>query len=530
MNREERKGREGKTKESFAPFALFAVQPFPWVEGYEMNLWRYVDQAAWLLLDPALFSRWVVGVPLRSYQLEVARAVVDSAFRQRGLTFAVMMSRQAGKNETAAQIEALLLLAFQHTGGFLVKASPTFQPQTVNSLLRLQARLQNPLTRGRWRRERGYMLRLGQARAIFLSAQPGASVVGATASILLEADEAQDIPEDKWNKDFRPMGASTNVTTVLWGTAWTADTLLARTVRALHRLEEEDGVRRVFAVPWQRVAEEVPAYRAYVEGEVARLGAEHPLIRTQYALEEIEAAAGLFPPARRALMQGDHAPHAAPQPGTLYALTVDVGGEAVEGELSGGQGGHDCTACTLFAIEAVGAASPLPAGRPCYRVVGRQWWRGLSQAELYARLVELAEAWAPRKLVIDATGVGAGVASFLQQRFGRRVVAFVFSGATKSQLGWAFLAICDTGRFKDHRLSGCPAQAEFWRQVAAAEYEVLPGPGQGLRWGVPPARGHDDLLISAALCAALEGVPWGSGESFVVPQPDPVDEMDRRPF
>lgn len=524
MNRKEHKGREGKTKESFA---LFAVQPLLQAEGYEMNLWRYLDQAAGLVLDPAFFSRFVIGVPLRSYQLEVARAVLESVFRRRGLTFAVMMSRQAGKNETAAQIEALLLLAFQHTGGFLVKASPTFQPQAVNSLLRLQARLQNPLTRGRWHRERGYMLRLGRARAVFLSAQAGASVVGATASILLEADEAQDIPEDKWNKDFRPMGASTNVTTVLWGTAWTADTLLARTVRALRRLEAEDGARRVFAVPWPRVAAEVPAYGAYVEGEIARLGAAHPLIRTQYALEEIEAAAGLFPPARRALMQGSHPPHAAPQPGALYALTLDVGGEAREGEDCAG---HDSTACTLFTIEPAGAGAAVPAGQQCYRVVGRRWWRGLSQAELYGRLVELVEAWAPRRVVVDATGLGAGLASFLEQRYGGRVLPFVFSGATKSHLGWAFLALCDTGRFQDHLLSGCPAQAEFWRQVAVAEYEVLPGPGQGLRWGVPPARGHDDLLISAALCAALEGAPYGSGESFVVPQPDPVDEMDGARF
>ena len=495
-----------------------------------MDLWRYVDQAAGLVLDPALFSRWAIGVPLRSYQLEVARAVLDSVFRRRGLTFAVMMSRQAGKNETAAQLEALLLVAFQHTGGFLVKASPTFQPQTVNSLLRLQARLQNPLTRGRWHRERGYMVRLGQARALFLSAQPGASVVGATASILLEADEAQDIPEDKWNKDFRPMGAATNATTVLWGTAWTADTLLAHTVRALRRLEEQDGVRRVFAVPWQRVAGEVPAYRAYVEGEIARLGAWHPLIRTQYALEEIEAAAGLFPPARRALMQGDHAPHPTPQPGALYALTVDVGGEAGQAEGPGERGSHDATACTLFAIQAPPGEGAPAAGRPLYRVVGRRWWQGISQAELYARLVELAEAWAPRHLVIDATGLGAGVASFLRERLGERVIPFVFSEATKSQLGWAFLAICDTGRFQDHRLSGCPAQAEFWRQVAAAEYQVLPGPGQGLRWGVRPARGHDDLLISAALCAALESRAWSRGESFIVPRPDPLDEMDGSPL
>ncbi|HPL28899.1 MAG TPA: hypothetical protein PLG21_12685, partial [Anaerolineae bacterium] len=174
-----------------------------------------------LLRRPAAFSRHVLGAPLRAYQAQVAGAILRSVVGHCGLTFAVLMSRQAGKNETSAHLEALLLTLFYSSGGWLVKASPTFQPQTVNSILRLEVRLENPWARDRWQRERGYIVRLGQARAAFFSAQPGVSVVGATASILLEADEAQDISEEKWNKDFRPMGAATNVTTVLWGTAWT---------------------------------------------------------------------------------------------------------------------------------------------------------------------------------------------------------------------------------------------------------------------------------------------------------------------
>mgnify|MGYP000123799972 CR=1 FL=1 len=456
--------------------------------------------------------------------------MLDSILHGRGRTFAVMMSRQAGKNELAAQLEAQLLLLYRRRGGQIVKASPTFKPQTINSLLRLQARLQNPLTRGLWASERGYMVRLGAARALFLSAQPGANVVGATASILLEADEAQDIAEDKWNRDFRPMGASVNVTTVLWGTAWSAHTLLAQAIRALERLEAADGIRRVFRVPWEHVAAEVPAYGAYVRGEAARLGAGHPLIRTQYALEEIEAEAGMFPPERQERMRGTHPPHAVPQPGALYALCIDIGGEAAGGESPASDPGRqDCTACTLFALDLPGPRDPL-AGRPSYRVVRRWWWRGLAQAGLYARLLDLVETWAPQRLVVDATGLGAGIASFLQLRYGGRVLPFIFSAATKSQLGWDFLAVCDTARFKDHAADGSAAQAEFWRQVAAAQYEIDAGPGQSLRWGVWQAGQHDDLLISAALCAALDRQAWTAGESLVVPGADPLGDLDGGPF
>ena len=51
------------------------------------------------------------------------------------------------------------------------------------------------------------------------------------------------------------MAASTNATTVLYGTAWTERTLLAQTIESLRRQEAQDGQRRVFTVPWEQVAE-----------------------------------------------------------------------------------------------------------------------------------------------------------------------------------------------------------------------------------------------------------------------------------
>jgi hypothetical protein len=110
------------------------------------------------------------------------------------------------------------------------------------------------------------------------------------------------------------------------------------------------------------------------------------------------------------------------------------------------------------------------------------------------------------------------------------VLPFVFTPAAKSDLGWAFLAICDTGRFKDHLPDGSPAQDEFWRQVAAAEYDIEPGPNRRLHWGVRGRELHDDLLVSAALCAALERLPWSRGESVILSPLDPLAEIDRGGF
>ena len=424
----------------------------------------------------------------------------------------MMMSRQAGKNETAAQIEAYLMNVFQRVGGYIVKASPTFKPQTINSIMRLDACLDNRWNRGRYRREKGYMTRLGDARCVFFSAQPGSNVVGATANILLECDEAQEVSSVKWNKDFKPMGASTNVVTVLWGTAWTSGTLLARTIVSLRRLQRGDGEKRVFRVPWERVAEEVPAYGEYVKGEIRRLGRNHPLVKTQYFLEEIDTEGGMFGPDRRAMMRGDHTRYREGIPGREYALLIDVAGED-EGSRneddwavpeSRGVGRRDYTAVTIVEVDRSTCGDPLVAA-PIYRVVDRYWWRGAKHVSLYARIVDLARnTWRARWVVVDATGIGAGLASFLSSSMPGPVRPFVFSASSKSVLGWSFLAVCDTGRFKDHADDGSPEYAQFWREVENADYEILDGPGKRMRWGVWDPEIHDDLLVSAAMCALLD--------------------------
>ena len=46
----------------------------------------------WALADVGAFSEAVLGLPLREYQLEVARAVVESISERRGLAFTVLMA------------------------------------------------------------------------------------------------------------------------------------------------------------------------------------------------------------------------------------------------------------------------------------------------------------------------------------------------------------------------------------------------------------------------------------------------------
>lgn len=518
------------------------------------------DELVATLCDVARFAEVASGIKLRSYQAQAARAIVDSVVGHKGLSFVVIFPRQSGKNELQAQIEAYLLTLKQERPVEMVKISPTWKPQALNAMRRLERVLrENRLVVRKAVREAGHILRLGEARMVFLSGAPESNIVGATASLLLECDEAQDVSLEKWNTEISPMAASTNATRVLWGTAWTTQTLLAEQLRAAQAAERQDGLRRVFRIDAERVGQDAPRYWAYVQGEIRRLGASHPSVRSQYFSEEIDGQAGMFPEARRKLMFYPPAAPPSEEGGSqrgVYAFLLDVGGEATAaGELAGqGQlwpdeaglataaGGHslqgsrrDASALTVVQVD----PDPGQMGSgPTYHVIERQQWTGTPHVRLYEQLKALVEHWQPRWIVCDSTGIGAGLASFLERSFPKQVIRVLFNSRVKSDLGWGFLEVIDSGRYREALLDNPHSpqgalQALFIRQLELCELELLPGPGRRIRWGVPDGRRdprthlpvHDDLLISAALIAELDKLSWGQAASAVLPGYDPLRGM-----
>src|SRR4030042_88755 len=264
---------------------------------------------------------------LRPYQAEVAKAVIESVQGNQGLTFSVEIARQGGKNELSVHLEVLLMTMFMASSGTSVKCSPTFKPQTLISIGRLKDRLNDFGFNGLWFTEAGYIIRLGNARWIFLSADETSSVVGHTAEVLLEVDESQDVSKDKYTKEFRPMASSSNATTVHYGTTWDDTTLLEEIKQSNIELEKKDHVKRHFKYDWQEVAKCNPAYGRFAESELARLGESHPLWRTQYALLPLKGGGGLFTRQQLAVMQGAHPRLRKPQPGKIYIAAVDFAGE-----------------------------------------------------------------------------------------------------------------------------------------------------------------------------------------------------------
>ena len=513
-----------------------------------------------LLTNIVSFSRHASGITLRSYQEGIACTVVDSIINRKGLTIVVMLPRQSGKNELQAQLQTYLLTLFSQLHGEMVMISPTWKPQSLNAMRRLERTLKrNLITRDRWKRRDGYVYNVDTANCYFLSGGPDANIVGATASILLDIDEAQDILPAKFDKDISPMGASTNVTTLFCGTAWTSQTLLARELRTAAEAESLDGEQRVFRITADEVSAEVPAYGAYVQKQVAKLGRNHPLIKTQYFCEEIDAEAGMFPPARRILMQGSHPyqiePFSRLSPVSrpfVVAFLIDVAGideskrAAGENELE--NPARDSTTLTIVEIDFSTVQDPL-IGAPTYRVVHRHAWQGDRHTLLYQQFRSYAEAWQPAYWIIDSTGVGAGLADFVSNIRIGIVIPFTFTSASKSKLGWDFLGIIETGRFKNCQVGADgiagelhpspPYQDEWLEQLTACQMTVIPGPGQLIRWGVPDGTRsartkeplHDDWILSAALVAVLDEQELTTHEpALIVHAQDPLDAIDKEGF
>jgi hypothetical protein len=492
------------------------------------------------------FATILLGKPLYPYQAAAANAILASIRQERGDILTVMMSRQSGKNQLSAIVEAFLLFTratgeAQYSGlQSIIKAAPTFTPQIINSQRRLMSMLQTRWTSDRiWTSYGQIGLAPSADRRLlqhhvgpyvqFFSGDPDSNVVGGTASILLEIDEAQDFSSEKFDKDFRPMASTTNATSVMYGTAWTEDTLLARQKAINLELEKRDGRKRHFEYNWQACATYNPNYRKFVEAEIARLGEHSIAIQTQYLLVPVSGAGRFLTDLQRELVQGAHHwqdnpagygldlrgfQHESADDG-LYVAGLDVGGE----ERANPDDPEKVTSSKRdSSVLTIARVRWNEFGLPALDVVHQQWWTGMHHADQYAAVCVMMERWNIRRVVVDATGEGAGLASLLIDRFGEeRITAFRFTRPSKSKLGFQVLTMINSGRLKLYKRQSAPARIaeETWQQLTKARYR-LPA-AETIDFYVAESDGHDDFLLSLALMTeSVEGMPAPVAETKII--------------
>jgi len=494
---------------------------------------RLIHEVRKYLSSLRSYARRGSAIDLYPYQVEAGDAILNSIRAGLGLTFVLMFPRQSGKDELLAQLTSYLMRLLSGRERTIIVVNPTYQPQGLNAIMRLESRLEmNPITHGQYHREGPHTRRLGKCRITFLSGNADSNVVGSTASLLLIVNEAQDIQPQVYDRKFAPMCASRNTTRVLCGTAWTSTTLLARELGRA-RLEEADGIQRVFIQTARDVRSSNPEYGRFVDAEVRRLGRDHPTIRSQFFCETIDAESGMFPPRRMALLAGDQSAQHSPAAGGVYAFLLDVAGQ--DEQCMGSAGAplqdprRDSTALSIVCLDFSTLES---LGAPTFRVVARRAWQGLSHLTIFGQLKALADTWMPQHIVLDATGTGEGLWALMQRHFPGQVVPFKFTQRSKSELGWRFLGVVETGR-----LRLCDWDDQVRQQYAACRAEILPGPARTLRWGVPEGRRtpdgelvHDDHLMADALVAVLDRMDWHLPMQARIfnPGADPLREMSRK--
>ena len=362
---------------------------------------------------------------------------------------------------------------------------------------RLKQRLDDFGFDGIYRLQMAYIVQLGNAKAIFLSAEGSSSVVGHTADILLEIDESQDVNKEKYTKEFRPMGLASNVTTILYGTTWDDSTLLEEIKQANLELERKDGIKRHFRYDWREVGRYNPDYIKFVQAERQRVGEKHPLFRTQYALLPITHGGGLLSRQQVALVMGEHQRQSRPEGKMTYIAGVDLAGEHETAMIGGALGtergrGRDSTVITIAKVDDANPSQPL------LKVVEQYQWTGTSHSQLYTQMTNiLKNIWNCRRIVVDATGIGQPVASFLRKELGRRVIPLVISSKSKSDMGFELLSFINSGKLKLYKQDGSQEYEEtlFELERARAQYR----PNQTMNFYVEPQEGHDDFLVSLAL-------------------------------
>jgi pimeloyl-ACP methyl ester carboxylesterase len=167
------------------------------------------------------------------------------------------------------------------------------------------------------------------------------------------------------------------------------------------------------------------------------------------------------------------------------------------------------------------------AGQPVAQIAEHVWWTGRDQVWQYENLLRLWQTWSFARVCVDASGIGAGIAAFLANRYPERTEEFVFTAPSKSRLAYGMLAMVNTGRLSIYREDGSAEWRECWKEIAACRYWLRTGEQMG--WGVPEREGHDDFVASLALCCqAAEEMAPPPISGLIRAERDDLSEFDSR--
>lgn len=416
--------------------------------------------------------------PLKPDQVFIIREIEGLMADGSGDTITVMLPRQYGKNEIAATVHERHLIRNVAIGGSIVRAAPTYKPQTVNSRRRLEKIARNdPLFDMKefgWRE--GYIGEYGNAEVQFLSSDVHANIEGATASCLLDIDEAHLTSVESYEEKLAPMTASTNAPKVMWGVAAHKRDLLYKT--RMRNMEMGKNNRNI-RIPAMRVAEQDEIYRQHYEGRVRELGADHPVILTQYDLVDVDHVGGAFKPQHvHSLFDSDHVRandpehHRAPHCDIIAVIDM-AGEEESDSGVDPDADDRDSPDAVVMCIASVDRRR-IETGRPLIRILDWKRWvgrkiqpiPGTSELSVQELIINTLHLWQPKVTLIDSRGVGNTPAAWLSRVWPRTLIRYAANISTVSEDLYATYAYLNLGQLKMFRDDRSEEYAQLTREMS----------------------------------------------------------------
>ena len=416
--------------------------------------------------------------PLHPWQAWIVRQVEAMMVDGTGETMTVRICRQAGKNECAATVHNRFLLRKAGPGGKMVRGAPTWKPQIVNSKRRLmEVSGRDPLFSSKhFRWAEGYIATYGHAEIHFLSTDVTANVEGATASDLLDIDEAHKTNRESYEEKFQPMTASTNAPTMLWGVAAAKrDVLYQERIRNF----ETGRSHRNIQITARELSKYDEQYAAHYEARLERLGSAHPVILTQYDMVDVESQGGAFKPEHiKSLLDSEHVREKEPRrfEGCEIIMVIDLAGEEEEKEDfdESYSDSHDPDSVCIFVVRVDRRRRVMD--KPMCEIIDAMIYTGEKiQAAgpddppgVQEKIMRAMIDWQPRTVLIDSRGLGAPTASWIKRMWHREVIAYAATLPTVSEDIYSLYSYLHLGQLKFFRDDGSDEYRMFPQQLSNA--------------------------------------------------------------
>lgn len=473
------------------------------------------------LIDKIMtFGEVFVGHKLHTYQLPLARRIIESVIINDGDNITATASRQSGKTEVISFVVSTLMVILPRLakmfpdllgkfkdGVWVGMFAPveamveTLYGRTVDRLtseLALEI-LGDPeiddITARTPGVTKGIKLQKSGSTLLMMTANPRAKIESKSFHIIF-IDEAQAADDFVVSKSIFPMGAYYNATVVETGTPTTTKNHYYRNIQLNKRMSTgRRGKQNHFQWDWREVAKVNPNYEIFVKKEMLRIGEDSDEFQLSYAVRWL-LERGMF--VSSSIL--DHT-----SPNTLGDVSMETVKLWQTSPCIVGIDPARKSDSTVVTVVWVDWDRPDEFGFYEHRILNWLEIQGDDWEEQYYQIVSFLANYSVLAVAVDGNGVGDAVAQRLKLLLPQAEVSAVTSSLSEQSARYKHLQA-----ILQRKMLSWPAHAKsrrlrtyrrFIQQMGDAEIEFK---GPNFSVAAPDeAHAHDDYVDSLSLACSI---------------------------